>query len=185
MRHDPDVVLVGEIRDLETAENAVQASLTGHMVFSTLHTNDSASAFMRLCDMGVEPFLVTSTVEGVMAQRLVRRLCEECREPYVPKRKDIPDDFPMAELLEKGRKIYRPRGCRACRDTGYRGRVGIYELLLADDKIRALANERTPSNLIKRAAVEAGMRTLRCDGWDKVLAGVTSAEEVLRVSKEG
>ncbi len=104
LRHDPDVVLVGEIRDLETAENAVQASLTGHMVFSTLHTNDSAGAFMRLCDMGVEPFLVTSTVEGVMAQRLVRRLCEECREPYLPKRKDMPGDFPMADMLEQGRK---------------------------------------------------------------------------------
>ncbi len=185
LRHDPDVVLVGEIRDLETAENAVQASLTGHLVFSTLHTNDSAGAFMRLCDMGVEPFLVSSTIEGVMAQRLVRRLCEECRESYRPKRKDIPDDFPMAESLEKGRNVYRPRGCRACRDTGYRGRVGIYELLLADDKIRTLANERQPSNIIKKAAVEAGMKTLRGDGWDKVLAGITSVEEVLRVTKEG
>jgi general secretion pathway protein E len=185
LRHDPDVVLVGEIRDLETGENAVQASLTGHLVFSTLHTNDSAGAFMRLCDMGVEPFLVSSTIEGVMAQRLVRRLCEECREPYLPKRKDIPADFPLAESLETGRKIYRPRGCRACRDTGYRGRIGIYELLMADDRIRALANERSPSNIVKKAAVEAGMKTLRGDGWDKVLAGITSVDEVLRVTKEG
>ncbi len=185
LRHDPDVVLVGEIRDLETAENAVQASLTGHLVFSTLHTNDSASAFMRLCDMGVEPFLVTSTIEGVMAQRLVRRLCEECRESYLPKRKDIPDDFPMAEALEQGKTIYRPRGCRACRDTGYRGRIGIYELLVADDRVRALANDRKPSNIVKKAAVEAGMKTLRDDGWDKVLSGITSVEEVLRVTKEG
>lgn len=185
LRHDPDVVLVGEIRDLETAENAVQASLTGHLVFSTLHTNDSASAFMRLCDMGVEPFLVTSTVEGVMAQRLVRRLCDDCREPYVPKRKDVPEDFPLGELMEKGGRVYRPRGCRKCRGTGYRGRIGLYELLVADDKIRALANEREPSNIVKRAAVEAGMKTLRLDGWDKVLAGVTSTEEVLRVTKEG
>jgi general secretion pathway protein E/type IV pilus assembly protein PilB len=185
LRHDPDVVLVGEIRDLETAENAVQASLTGHLVFSTLHTNDSAGAFMRLCDMGVEPFLVTSTVEGVLAQRLVRRLCPDCREAYIPKRKDIPDDFPMSELMESGGKVYRPQGCRNCRETGYRGRMGIYELLQANDEIRALANDRRPSNLVKQAAVKNGMKTLRGDGWDKVLSGVTSVEEVLRVTKEG
>ncbi|MFW6171774.1 MAG: GspE/PulE family protein [Planctomycetota bacterium] len=185
LRHDPDVVLVGEIRDLETAENAVQASLTGHLVFSTLHTNDSAGAFMRLCDMGVEPFLVTSTVEGVMAQRLVRRLCESCREPYVPKRKDVPDDFPFNEMLEKGAKVYRPRGCRKCRDTGYKGRIGLYELLATDDNIRKLANNREPSNVLKKAAVDSGMKTLRLDGWDKALAGVTSLEEVIRVTKNG
>ncbi len=185
LRHDPDVVLVGEIRDLETAENAVQASLTGHMVFSTLHTNDSASAFMRLCDMGVEPFLVTSTVEGVLAQRLVRRLCDECRESYTPQGKDLPDDFPLADVLAKGTKVYRPRGCRKCRDTGYRGRLGIYELLRANDDVRALANERKPSNVVKKAAVKAGMTTLRLDGWDKVLSGITSVDEVMRVTKEG
>jgi len=185
LRHDPDVVLVGEIRDFETAENAVQASLTGHLVFSTLHTNDSAGAFMRLCDMGVEPFLVTSTIEGVMAQRLVRRLCDECREPYVPKRKDVPEDFPLGDVMEKGLRVYRPRGCRKCRGTGYRGRIGLYELLVADDNIRALANERETSNVVKRAAVQAGMKTLRLDGWDKTLAGITSVEEVLRVTKEG
>jgi general secretion pathway protein E/type IV pilus assembly protein PilB len=185
LRHDPDVVLVGEIRDLETAENAVQASLTGHLVFSTLHTNDAAGAFMRLSDMGVEPFLVTSTVEGVMAQRLVRRMCEACREPYVPKGKDIPDDFPLADVMERGIKVYRPRGCRKCRDTGYRGRLGIYELLVANDEIRALASERKPSHVVQKAAVAAGMKTLRGDGWDKVLAGITSVDEVLRVTKEG
>lgn len=185
LRHDPDVVLVGEIRDLETAENAVQASLTGHLVFSTLHTNDSAGAFMRLCDMGVEPFLVSSTVEGVMAQRLVRRLCDECREPYVPKRKDVPEDFPFDDVVEKDATVYRPRGCRKCRDTGYRGRIGLYELLVANDAIRNLANERKPTNAIKQAAIDSGMKTLRVDGWDKALAGITSVEEVVRVTKNG
>jgi len=184
LRHDPDVVLVGEIRDLETAENAIQASLTGHLVFSTLHTNDSASAFMRLCDMGVEPFLVSSTLEGVLAQRLVRRLCPECREAYYPKRVDLPVDFPWDEFNERGATLYRARGCRACRDTGHRGRIGIYELLCANDEIRALANERTPTNVVKKAAVKAGMRTLRRDGWEKVLRGITSVEEVLRVTKD-
>lgn len=184
LRHDPDVVLVGEIRDLETAENAIQASLTGHLVFSTLHTNDSAGAFMRLCDMGVEPFLVTSTIEGVMAQRLVRRLCGDCRRPMRLKREDVPEDFPFAEMMDKRLTVYGPRGCPACRQTGYRGRIGIYELLLGDDRIRALANERQPTHVLKQAAVEAGMKTLRHDGWDKVLGGITSLDEVLRVTKE-
>ncbi len=185
LRHDPDVVLVGEIRDLETAENATQASLTGHLVFSTLHTNDSASAFMRLCDMGVEPFLVSSTIEGVLAQRLVRRLCEDCCEAYRPIAQDLPEDFPMEELQARGGLLYRPAGCESCRGNGYRGRVGIYELLATDDKIRELANERAPSPLVAKAAVEAGMRTLRVDGWDKVLDAVTSVDEVLRVTKDG
>ncbi len=125
LRHDPDVVLVGEIRDLETAENATQASLTGHLVFSTLHTNDSAGAFMRLGDMGVEPFLVASTVEGVMAQRLVRRLCPDCREAYRPDPAELPEDFPMEKWLEKDGWLYQPKGCENCRGTGYRGRMGI------------------------------------------------------------
>ncbi|MGD9855636.1 MAG: GspE/PulE family protein, partial [Planctomycetaceae bacterium] len=182
LRHDPDVVLVGEIRDLETAENAVQASLTGHMVFSTLHTNDASGAFMRLTDMGVEPFLVSSTLEGVMAQRLVRTLCEECREPWMPDHDDVPADFPL-EKFTRGRPIYRPQGCRACRGTGYRGRLGIYELLVTNDAIRQLANERTSSHHIKKAAVANGMRTLRQDGWLKVARGKTSIDEVLRVTK--
>jgi len=183
LRHDPDVVLVGEIRDLETAENAVQASLTGHLVFSTLHTNDAAGAFMRLMDMGVEPFLVCSTVEGVMAQRLVRTLCPECRQPYYPTREDVPSDFPLEQCLASGKPIYRARGCRHCRGTGYRGRVGIFELLVTDDQIRHLAGQRTPTNIVKQAAIKAGMRTLRNDGWVKVLHGQTSVEEVLRVTK--
>ena len=115
LRHDPDVVLVGEIRDLETAENATQASLTGHLVFSTMHTNDSASAFGRLCDMGVEPFLVSSTVEGVMAQRLVRRLCPDCCEPHKVSRGDVPEDFPWERMMDLGKTVYRPAGCPSCR----------------------------------------------------------------------
>ncbi len=183
LRHDPDVVLVGEIRDLETAENAVQASLTGHLVFSTLHTNDAAGAFMRLSDMGVEPFLVCSTVEGVMAQRLVRTLCEECRQEYVPRREDLPEDFPWEEFQEQTEHLYQANGCRSCRGTGYAGRRGIYELLIANDEIRALASERTGSNLVKQAAVRAGMRTLRSHGWLKTIQGATTVDEVLRVTK--
>ena len=129
LRHDPDVVLVGEIRDQETAENAIQASLTGHLVFSTLHTNDAAGAFMRLVDMGVEPFLVSSTIEGVMAQRLVRTLCKSCCVPYEPHVDEIPADFPMDEVRASGSPLYRNVGCRSCRGTGYSGRIGLYEFL--------------------------------------------------------
>jgi general secretion pathway protein E len=183
LRHDPDVVLVGEIRDLETAENATQASLTGHMVFSTLHTNDSASAFMRLSDMGIEPFLVSSTLEGVLAQRLVRVLCKECREVFAPERDELPDDFPWDSCLSGGLPVYRSRGCRSCRGVGYRGRVGIFELLLVNDEIRRLANERATTLEIMKAAIRSGMATLRQDGWQRVLDGTTSVEEVIRVTK--
>ena len=181
LRHDPDVVLIGEIRDLETAENATQASLTGHMVFSTLHTNDAAGAFMRLCDMGVEPFLVASTVEGAMAQRLVRVLCPECKERYQPAPDELPDDFPLDARIDLW--LHRPKGCERCRNTGFRGRLGIYELLVANEEIRQLATQRVSSNVIKQAAIRAGMKTLRDDGWQKVLAGVTSLEEVVRATK--
>ena len=183
LRHDPDVVLVGEIRDLETAENATQASLTGHLVFSTLHTNDSASAFMRLADMGVEPFLVSSTIEGVMAQRLVRRLCPKCREPDTRPIGELPSDFPVERMRSMGTTAYRAVGCPACRGNGYRGRMGIYELLTSNDEIRELASKRAPTVEIKKAAIESGMATLRDDGWNKVLQGVTSIDEVLRVTK--
>jgi general secretion pathway protein E/type IV pilus assembly protein PilB len=183
LRHDPDVILVGEVRDLETAENAIQASLTGHLVFSTLHTNDSAGAFMRLCDMGVEPFLISSTVEGVMAQRLVRLLCRECREACHPRQVEAPDDFPFDECIRRGERLYRAVGCRHCRGTGYSGRSGIYELLESNDEIRRLAAERAPTHILKQAAVTAGMRTLRDDGWRKVRRGLTTIDEVLRVTK--
>lgn len=182
LRHDPDVVLVGEIRDLETAENAIQASLTGHLVFSTLHTNDAAGAFMRMCDMGVEPFLVSSTVEGVLAQRLVRTLCPDCREPLDLDTAELPDDFPR-EKVDKDHPIFRSGGCRECRGSGYRGRAGIFELLANNDDIRQLAVERAPTQVIKAAAVKSGMRTLRQDGWRNVLNGRTSIEEVMRVTK--
>ncbi len=180
LRHDPDVVLVGEIRDLETAENAIQASLTGHLVFSTLHTNDAAGAFTRMGDMGVEPFLVASTVEAIMAQRLVRRLCS-CRREIHPNPHDLPDDFPM-EMLDKG-PIYEPVGCRECRDVGYRGRLGIYELLVTSNELRQMAHDRLSTWEIKKAAMAGGMKTLRDDGWLKVLDGSTSIDEVLRITK--
>lgn len=181
LRHDPDVVLVGEIRDAETAENAIQASLTGHTVFSTLHTNDAAGAFTRIVDMGIEPFLVASTVEGIMAQRLVRRLCASCKEPYTPKPEDMPRDFPWHKL--EGRPLYRPVGCRACRNLGYAGRFGIYELLATTEKVRQLAHDRKSSFEIKQAAIEAGMLTLRDDAFRKAMDGSTSIDEVLRATK--
>ncbi len=181
LRHDPDVVLVGEIRDLETAENAIQASLTGHLVFSTLHTNDAAGAYARMMDMGVEPFLVASTVEAVMAQRLVRRLCTHCREAYTPQKDDMPEDFPW-EILD-GRPLYRNVGCRECRDVGYRGRMGIYELLVTTDKVRELATERATTWAMKKAALDEGMQTLRYDAWQRALAGDTTLDEVMRVTK--
>lgn len=183
LRHDPDVVLVGEIRDLETAVNAIQASLTGHLVFSTLHTNDAAGAFMRLIDMGVEPFLVSSTVECVMAQRLARTLCTKCREPYMPGADELPEDFPVEEFVASGEPLYRAARCRHCRGTGYTGRLGLFELLEPSETIRQLANERQSSTVIQRESVRAGMRTLRQDGWLKACRGQTSVAEVLRVTK--
>lgn len=181
LRHDPDVVLVGEIRDLETAENAIQASLTGHLVFSTLHTNDAAGAFTRMGDMGVEPFLVASTVEAIMAQRLVRRLCPDCCTPVSLDEVELPDDFPHEEFV--GKTIYKSVGCRNCRNVGYRGRLGIYELLETTDDLRQLAQDGKSAWEIKKAAIANGMRTLRDDGWVKVLEGKTTIDEVMRITK--
>lgn len=181
LRHDPDVVLIGEIRDLETAENAVQASLTGHLVFSTLHTNDASGAFARMTDMGVEPFLVASTLEAIMAQRLVRRLCPECKKRVTPDPKSFAPDFPVDRLIDGA--LVESQGCRACRHVGYNGRMGIYELLVNNEEIRELAHNRANTWEIKQAAVRFGMETLREDGWRKVIAGSTSAEEVMRVTK--
>ena len=183
LRHDPDVILIGEIRDLETAENAIQASLTGHMVFSTLHTNDAAGAYTRLVDMGVEPFLVAGTVEAVMAQRLVRKLCAECREAYDPPLDEFPRDFPLEAWRESKAKLYRAVGCRSCRQTGYAGRMGLFELMSTTERIRQMAQERVSSWKIKQAAIEDGMRTLRQDGWKKVFDGRTTIDEVVRVTK--
>ncbi|MFN7628135.1 MAG: GspE/PulE family protein, partial [Pirellula sp.] len=181
LRHDPDIVLVGEIRDAETAENAIQASLTGHTVFSTLHTNDAAGAFTRIVDMGVEPFLVASTVEGIMAQRLVRRLCPECKESYHPTKDELPRDFPLEKL--DGKPLFRAQGCRTCRGLGYSGRFGIYELLITNEEIRQLAHDRASSFEIKQLALTHGMLTLRMDAFRKVLEGTTSMDEVLRATK--
>jgi type II secretion system protein E len=183
LRHDPDIVLVGEVRDLETAENAIQASLTGHLVFSTLHTNDAAGAYTRLTDMGVEPFLVASTVEAVMSQRLVRTLCSKCKEPYDPKREDVPSDFPWEEFRQAGAPLYRAHGCKACRQIGYSGRLGIFELMVTTPKVRQLAHDRTSSWALKKAAIEEGMRTLRQDGWTKVLTGRTTVDEIVKATK--
>ncbi len=179
LRHDPDVILVGEIRDRETAEVAINASLTGHLVFSTLHTNDAAGANTRLLDMGVEPFLVSSSVEGILAQRLVRRICSHCRQTYEPDRAALPPDF----VVEPGQKLARGTGCRECRGIGYKGRQGIFELLMMNDEIRELVVQRASSGIIQKAAIRNGLRLLREDGWDKVRQGITTPEEVLRVTK--
>jgi general secretion pathway protein E len=183
LRHDPDIVLVGEIRDMETAENAIQASLTGHLVFSTLHTNDAPSAYTRLVDMGVEPFLVASTVEAVMAQRLVRKLCTKCKRSFEPRREGLPKDFPWDEYIKRGKPIYEPVGCRACRQLGFDGRQGIFELCVTSDAVRQLAHDRKSSWEIRKAALAGGMRTLREDAWLKVLGGITTIDEVLRATK--
>ena len=179
LRHDPDVILIGEMRDLETSESAIQASLTGHMVFSTLHTNDAPSAFTRLIDMGVEPFLVSSTVEGVMAQRLVRTICKDCKIEYEPDPADVPPDFPGAG---GPLTLFKGAGCRACRQTGFRGRLGLFELLINSDALRELVIRRENSMRLRQVALQEGMVTLRKDGWRKVLAGMTTLEEVCRVT---
>lgn len=182
LRHDPDVVLIGEMRDTETAQSAIQASLTGHLVFSTLHTNDAPSAFTRLTDMGVEPFLVSSTVEGVMAQRLVRTICPECKTAYTPDPGELPMDFPAEDRKNKPPVLYKGAGCRSCRNTGFRGRTGIYELMVTGDVIRDLVVQRVNASLIRHEAIKRGMITLRQDGWRKVLMGQTTIDEVARTT---
>ena len=203
LRHDPDVILVGEIRDIETAEMAIQASLTGHMVFSTLHTNDAPSAFTRMIDMGVEPFLVSSTVEGVMAQRLVRTICPECKTTYEPDLDAMPLDFPLRKgalkhnpefAIQQGMvemmgatsandgKLWKGTGCRSCRQSGFRGRTGIHELLVNNDVIKDLIGQRVNAGVIRLEALKAGMITLRQDGWRKVLNATTTIDEVTRTT---
>jgi type II secretion system protein E len=183
LRQDPDVIMVGEIRDLETAEIAIRAALTGHLVFSTLHTNDAAGAVTRLIDMGIEPFLVSSSLEAVIAQRLVRTICPACKEQYKPDVEMLRGvAFPEDKLATT--KFYRGRGCDECRFTGYRGRKGIFEILVMNEAMRPLIIERTSSSTLKQAACAKGMRTLREDGWAKVCAGITTIEEVGRVTQE-
>jgi general secretion pathway protein E len=202
LRHDPDVIMVGEIRDLETAEIAIQASLTGHLVLSTIHTNDAAGGITRLVDLGVQPFLVASSLMALLAQRLVRRLCPECREPYRPTAEDLTSIGVDPDLFQAGRAkivkfkgevnppppgmLYRARegGCANCLGQGYRGRTAIYELLVIDDQTRQLTIRNADAGTIKKAAQGAGMRTLREDGAQKVLAGMTSTAEVLMITTQ-
>jgi general secretion pathway protein E len=175
LRHDPDVVMIGEIRDLETARAAIQASLTGHLVLSTLHTNDAASAPTRLIDMGVEPYLVSSTLIGSMAQRLVRKICPKCKHQYHPDARQMPRDLDF----KAGEKFWRGQGCPHCRHTGYRGRSGLYELMTMSEAISQKVMTCAPSHEIANAARQCGLRLLREDGWLKVRRGVTTPEEVL------
>jgi type IV pilus assembly protein PilB len=180
VRQDPDIIMVGEIRDLETAETAVQASLTGHLVLSTLHTNDAPSAVTRLVDMGVEPFLIAASMIGICAQRLGRKICTNCKEPYQP---------PMDALKRVGfalenvedQVFYRGRGCEVCRHTGYKGRLGLYEMMMINEEIQDLVVRRAPLSEVKAAALANGMKTLKMDGFEKVKMGVTTVEEVMRV----
>ncbi|MFQ5946042.1 MAG: type II secretion system ATPase GspE [Anaerolineae bacterium] len=184
VRQDPDVIMVGEIRDLETAEIGIQAALTGHLVFSTLHTNDAPGAITRLQDMGCEPYLVSSVLHGVLAQRLVRRICPACRTPHTPDPADL-RALGIAEALLETEPLLRGTGCDQCRGTGYRGRTGLYELFLINEDIRGLIVRKVPTGEIRRRAIEdLGMVTLREDGWAKAKLGITTVDEVLRVTQE-
>jgi len=182
LRQDPDVIMVGEIRDSETAEIAIQAALTGHLVFSTLHTNDSFGALTRLVDMGIEPFLVSSSVMAVLAQRLVRVLCTDCREPHTPSASEL--NRIGLTPAQCSRPIYRAKGCRACRNTGYRGRSAVHELMVVDDDVRDLVMKKADASSIRRVCTSKGMKILRQDGAERVLAGQTTIEELLRVTQE-
>jgi general secretion pathway protein E len=181
LRQDPDVIMVGEVRDEETARMVVEAAQTGHLVLSTLHTNDSAGAVTRLLDLGIEPFLLASCLTAVLAQRLVRTICPQCKQPYTP---DI------SELTELGIKVgneapptfYRGRGCSNCMETGYRGRIGLFELLVVDDEIRKLVTKSVDAGTIRALALERGMIDLRADGAHKVMRGLTTVDEVKRMT---
>ncbi|MBI4845720.1 MAG: Flp pilus assembly complex ATPase component TadA [Candidatus Omnitrophica bacterium] len=183
LRHDPDVMMVGEIRDLETAELAIRTALTGHLVFSTLHTNDSSGAVTRLLDMGIEPYLVSSSVNCIIAQRLIRVICPNCKETFVP-HEEILKEFGVHKELFISSSFFRGRGCESCKFTGYLGRTAIFEILNVSDAIKEMILNRTPSNIIKQKAISLGLKTLRLCGWEKVLQGITTPEEVIRVSQE-
>lgn len=182
VRQDPDVILIGEIRDRETAEIAIQSSLTGHLVFSTLHTNDAASAVTRLIDMGIEPFLVTSSIVAIIAQRLVRVLCPHCKEVYTPDEESLAN-LGLNRSVLKNNTFYRKKGCNLCMQTGFRGRSAIFEILTVDDEIKRLVLKTSDANQINELAIKQGMITLQKDGIDKVLSGTTTIEEVLRVTR--
>ncbi|MDB5355052.1 MAG: pilB, partial [Phycisphaerales bacterium] len=183
LRQAPNIILVGEIRDMEVAEVAIQAALTGHLVFSTLHTNDAPGAITRLIDMGVKPFLVASSIQAVLAQRLIRVLCPKCKQP------DREPNLMWLKLTGiqegdlKDRTIYKPRGCEYCSGIGFRGRIGIFEMMVLNNELRTLAFERAPSNKIRKAALAGGMKSLLADGRIKVLNGTTTAEEIVKVAQ--
>jgi type IV pilus assembly protein PilB len=181
LRQAPNIIMIGEIRDLETSGIATNASLTGHLVFSTLHTNDAPSAVARLIDLGVQPFLVASSVRAIMAQRLVRRLCANCKQPT-----DLSETELRALRIEPGQlsdaQVMKPVGCDRCRQIGYKGRIGIFEIFVIDDDVRHMINKRSPTLLLRQRARQLGMRTLREDGIRKVLAGLTSAEEIISIT---
>jgi type IV pilus assembly protein PilB len=179
LRQDPDKILVGEIRDYETAEIAIQASLTGHMVFSTLHTNDAPSTITRLKDMGVPTFLITATVEAILAQRLVRKVCTKCREEYVPS-KEILDDLELTAAQIKGKKFYRGSGCENCNNTGYKGRVGLFELMIMNNELREMIMQNASTDDLRTAAQKGGMLTLRDAGMKVAFEGITTPEEIVR-----
>jgi type IV pilus assembly protein PilB len=179
LRQDPDIIMVGEMRDLETAQISIQASLTGHLVLSTLHTNDSPGAITRLVDMGVEPFLISSTLMAVLGQRLVRTICKDCRTPFEPTENQL--SLLNLSPHDLGDKVfYYGRGCSTCNDTGYKGRKGIFELLVVNDSIRGLINERAPTVVLRQKAVELGMVTLREDGLRGIFEGDTTIEEIVK-----
>jgi type II secretory ATPase GspE/PulE/Tfp pilus assembly ATPase PilB-like protein len=181
LRQDPDILMIGEVRDVETARLATQAALTGHLVLSTLHTNDAPSSITRLYNLGIEPYLVGATVCGVLAQRLVRKLCQHCKQPYEPS----PNEKRQIERLAGGGtvdQLFKPKGCARCRNLGYSGRIGIYELFVPDDQMFDLISNGASLNSLKAMANSQGMRTLRMDGLEKVKAGITTLEEVHRVT---
>ena len=179
LRQDPDIIMVGEMRDLETAQISIQASLTGHLVFTTLHTNDAPGAVTRMIDMGVEPFLISSTLEAVLAQRLVRTVCKKCRVAYEPT-DAVLSGLSLTQADVQGRPFYYGKGCLECNETGYKGRKGLYELMIVNEPIRELVNMRAPSGVMRAKALELGMRTLREDGIRSILNGETTVEEVLK-----
>ncbi len=183
VRQDPDIIMVGEMRDLETAEIAIHSSLTGHLVFSTIHTNDAPGGVTRMVDMGVESYLVSSAVEGIMAQRLVRRICQSCKEEEKPDRRMVVE-LELAKDTDRNVTLYHGRGCEECNFTGYRGRIGIFELMVMNDELKHLVIENSALTDLKNGAVRSGMTTLRKDGWKKALAGETTLEEVIRVTQE-
>ena len=184
VRQDPDVILIGEIRDAETAAIAVQSALTGHLVFSTLHTNDAPGAVTRLFDMGVEPFLLSSVLRGVVAQRLVRMLCPHCREAYLPDGQELEKLGAARSAYRPGQPLYRAKGCPDCLDTGYRGRMAIYEIMPVSDALKRLIVDKADANVLGACALSEAMRNLRHDGMLKVIAGLPSLTEVARVTNE-